>query len=191
MSDIVVSSPSSLFFLRSGLQLMCLPSIGRRSFHRRDAHHGHPLVDCIARIHDDVLKIWNFKDPSKEGQCVYPPQDTIQRQTRKSSAVLQCRTGHAYTGAPVIRTPYLSMRQHNYQNKKPHTQGMPEVQRLPKHPPKSLNTSLYQKSSAPRKALKPCPNSSSNQAPSRDLEPSQTSPIPDPNPDIDYHDDRG
>ena len=26
---------------------------------------GHRLVDCIGRIHDDVLKIWNFNDPSK------------------------------------------------------------------------------------------------------------------------------
>ena len=26
---------------------------------------GHRLVDCIARIHDDVLKVWNFNDPSK------------------------------------------------------------------------------------------------------------------------------
>ena len=26
---------------------------------------GHRLVDCIARIHDDVLKIWNFNDPYK------------------------------------------------------------------------------------------------------------------------------
>jgi hypothetical protein len=24
---------------------------------------GHPLGDCIARIHDDVLKVWNFNDP--------------------------------------------------------------------------------------------------------------------------------
>ena len=23
------------------------------------------MVDCIGRIHDDVLKIWNFNDPSK------------------------------------------------------------------------------------------------------------------------------
>ena len=26
---------------------------------------GYRLVDCIARIHDDVLRIWNFKDPTK------------------------------------------------------------------------------------------------------------------------------
>jgi len=26
---------------------------------------GHRLVDCIERIHDDVLKVWNFNDPSK------------------------------------------------------------------------------------------------------------------------------
>ena len=26
---------------------------------------GHPLVDCIERIHDDILKVWNFNDPLK------------------------------------------------------------------------------------------------------------------------------
>jgi hypothetical protein len=26
---------------------------------------GHPLGDCIARIHDDILKVWNFNDPLK------------------------------------------------------------------------------------------------------------------------------
>ena len=26
---------------------------------------GHQMVDCIARIHDDILKIWNFNDPLK------------------------------------------------------------------------------------------------------------------------------
>ena len=31
---------------------------------------GHRLVDCIARIRVDVLKIWNFNDPL-EVSCVF------------------------------------------------------------------------------------------------------------------------
>lgn len=30
---------------------------------------GHTLGDCIARIHDDVLKVWNFNDPLKVSAC--------------------------------------------------------------------------------------------------------------------------
>ena len=26
---------------------------------------GHPLVDCISLLRDDILKIWNFHDPKK------------------------------------------------------------------------------------------------------------------------------
>ena len=150
---ILISSPSSLFFLRSGLQLMRFPPL---SFHRRDAHHGirwsialHPSMMTFSR--SGILKI----RPRKVS--VYTHFKTLfkdKQESLRQGATMQDRTRVHRRVPPVIRTPYLSMRQHNYRNKKPHTQGMPEVQRLPKHPPKSLNTSLYQKSSAPRKALK-------------------------------------
>jgi hypothetical protein len=31
---------------------------------------GHPLIVCIARIRDDILKIWNFYDPLKVSVCI-------------------------------------------------------------------------------------------------------------------------
>ena len=36
-----------------------------RNLDKSDLFQGHRLADCIGRIHDDVLKIWNFNDPSK------------------------------------------------------------------------------------------------------------------------------
>ena len=36
---------------------------------------GHRLVDCIARIRVDVLKIWNFNDPL-EVSCVFDERTT-------------------------------------------------------------------------------------------------------------------
>ena len=37
----------------------------------------HQLVDCIARIHDDVVKIWNFNDPSKVSVNRHPGKRTL------------------------------------------------------------------------------------------------------------------
>ena len=38
---------------------------------------GHRLIDCIARIHDDILKIWNFYDPLKVSMHWHPWKRTL------------------------------------------------------------------------------------------------------------------
>lgn len=34
-----------------------------------NAFDGQILIDCIQRLHDDVLKVWNFHDPGKVSRC--------------------------------------------------------------------------------------------------------------------------
>ena len=36
-----------------------------RNLGRSSEFEGQILIDCIHRIHDDVLKVWNFNDPTK------------------------------------------------------------------------------------------------------------------------------
>ena len=35
-----------------------------RDLGQSSAFEGQILIDCIHRLHDDVLKVWNFNDPS-------------------------------------------------------------------------------------------------------------------------------
>ena len=43
---------------------------------------GQILIDCIHRIHDDVLKVWNFNDPTKVSGFPLLPSITIDARLR-------------------------------------------------------------------------------------------------------------
>jgi len=36
-----------------------------RDLGQSSAFEGQILMDCIHRLHDDVLKVWNFNDPTR------------------------------------------------------------------------------------------------------------------------------
>ena len=51
---------------------------------------GYQLVDCIARIRDDILKIWNFYDPLKVSVYWYPGK-------RSFKIILQVLSGEEFS----------------------------------------------------------------------------------------------